>query len=114
MQAFNSVPMAPSLQPATGLHLHYSKDEQLLNWAEFRDEAKIQNRSDPWLNHSCVICPADVPSKYRPGYIGDNYAWVQPAAAPIGSGSGSGRGSYDFYVLTGSTRCAEGHPWCGH
>jgi hypothetical protein len=105
--AFNSVPMSPALKPATGLHLHFSTDEKLIEWSEYRDEAKIQNASNPWLNHTCVICPADVPQTYRPGYIGDNYAWREPAA-------GGGAGAYNFYVLTGSTRCSEGHPWCSY
>lgn len=98
--AISSVPMAPSLNPPTGLHLWYSTDEQLLNWTEYRNESNVQADT----NATCVICPADVPAEYRPGYIGDNYVWSERGHD----------GSYEFYVLSGSTRCADGHPWCSY
>lgn len=98
--AISSVPMSPSLNPPTGLHLWYSTDEQLLNWTEYRNESSVQ----PSTNATCVICPADVPAAYSPGYIGDNYVWSERRHD----------GSYEFFVLSGSTRCADGHPWCSY
>eukprot|EP01051_Picozoa_sp_SAG22_P001944 SAG22_NODE_82_length_21749_cov_10.719769_1_plen_626_part_00 len=98
--AVSSVPMAPSLNPPTGLHLWYSRDEKLLNWTEYRNDSSVQNNT----NATCVICPEDVPAMLRPGYIGDNYVWVE-----TGPGSETA-----FYVLSGSTRCAAGHPWCSY
>ena len=97
--AISSVPMAPSLNPPTGLHLWYSTDEKLLNWTEFRNASSVQSST----NATCVICPEDVPSKLRPGYIGDNYVWEETVGPETA-----------FYVLSGSTRCAVGHPWCSY
>lgn len=98
--AINSVPMSPALDPPTGLHLWYSTDEKLLNWTEYRNASSVQSKQ----NATCVICPEDAPAHYRPGYIGDNYVWSETAVD----------GSSTFYVLSGSTRCAEGHPWCSY
>ena len=99
--AVSSVPMAPSQDPPTGLHLWYTKDEQLLQWTEYRNSSSVQSST----NATCVICPADVPAEARAGYIGDNYMWLEKAVTPS---------KYNFYVLSGSTRCAAGHPWCSY
>jgi sucrose-6-phosphate hydrolase SacC (GH32 family) len=96
---FSSVPMSPALNPPTGLHLSFSKDDALLEWTEYRNESSVQSST----NATCVICPDDVPPEYHPGYIGDNYAWVE-----------SSGDSHEFFVLSGSTRCAENHPWCSY
>lgn len=98
--AISSVPMSPSLNPPTGLHLWYSTDDKLLNWTEYRNESSVQ----PSTHTTCVICPADVPAEYSPGYIGDNYVWSERRSD----------GTYEFFVLSGSTRCADGHPWCSY
>ena len=96
---FSSVPMSPSLNPPTGLHLSYATDEGLLEWTEYRNESAVQSST----NATCVICPELVPAEYRPGYIGDNYAWSE-----------TNGDTHEFFVLSGSTRCAEGHPWCSY
>ena len=94
--SMSSVPLSPSRNPPTGLHLWYSTDQQLLNWTEYRNSSAVQRTS-------CVICPSDVPSEFRAGYIGDNYMWTERSAS---------NGQYTFFVLSGSTRCATAHPWC--
>ena len=62
--AISSVPMSPSLSPPTGLHLWYSTDEKLLTWTEYRNSSAVQSST----NATCVICPEDVPARFRPGY----------------------------------------------
>ena len=124
----NSAPDSPSLSPPTGLHLWYSSDEQLLNWTIFRNASRVQSSN----NLTCVICPDLVPSSLNPGYIGDNYVWVEtqnettgtaePTSSSGTGGSGGGGGStaaggkplHTFYVLSGSTKCAPDHPWCSY
>ena len=96
---FSSVPMSPALNPPTGLHLSFSTDPDLLEWTEYRNESSVQNST----NATCVICPELVPSEFRPGYIGDNYAWAESDGTV-----------HEFFVLSGSTRCAESHPWCSY
>eukprot|EP00656_Telonema_subtile_P007964 TRINITY_DN13743_c0_g1_i1.p1 TRINITY_DN13743_c0_g1~~TRINITY_DN13743_c0_g1_i1.p1 ORF type:complete len:632 (-),score=111.27 TRINITY_DN13743_c0_g1_i1:91-1986(-) len=102
--ALSSVPMSPSQDPPTGLHLWYSTDDQLMEWTEYRNESSVQNST----NQSCVICPEDVPTEAKPGYIGDNYMWHERTTDPSGSTQ------HTFFVLDGSTRCAVGFPWCSY
>eukprot|EP01051_Picozoa_sp_SAG22_P005056 SAG22_NODE_289_length_12942_cov_6.674531_6_plen_496_part_00 len=105
--AINSGPDSPSLNPPTGLHLWWSADEQLENWTRYRDPEKVQTSN----NMTCVICPELVPASYNPGYIGDNYVWMETSSAGEG---GADSDEHTFFVLSGSTRCAAGHPWCSY
>jgi hypothetical protein len=45
--------------------------------------------------------------EFKPGYIGDNYVWSESRNTATSV-------QHTFYVLSGSTRCAEGHPWCSY
>ena len=56
---FSSVPMSPSLNPPTGLHLSYATDEGLLEWTEYRNESAVQSST----NATCVICSELVPAE---------------------------------------------------
>ena len=49
------MPMSPSLNPPTGLHLWVSADDGLLDWVEYRNESAVQSST----NATCVICPSD-------------------------------------------------------
>ena len=95
----NSAPTNPTRHPATGLHLYYSMDDALLNWAIYRNARSVQSST----NETCIICPEDVPAHLNPGYIGDNYVWVE---------KGTAAGEYTFYVLSGSNKCPANDLWC--
>ena len=110
--AINSGPDSPSLNPPTGLHLWYATDEKLLNWTIYRDPENVQTSN----NMTCIICPELVPASFNPGYIGDNYVWMETSNSSAGAGDSDTEEAVQhiFYVLSGSTRCAPGHPWCSY
>ena len=51
-----------------------------------------------------------MPGDLNPGYIGDNYVWTETA----NSSTAGGEPTHTFFVLSGSTKCAPGHPWCSY
>lgn len=102
---FASVPtFPPSTPPGVGLSVWHSDDDELSDWAVWRN-GSCNGTTAPDGARTGVICPSMVPNDVLAGYIGDNYVWKEQDANTKAS---------TFFLLSGSNKCPSSTPWCGY